>query len=291
MGLAALSLAGAAAAQTPEEPSRPWFLSGSLSASQAADGEDVAVSAGSISLERSFDGAWAGASIGASQGEAAPPPLLALTVADQSSLQTAAWVGAVVGAYDVTVSVGYGRQSLDGDAAVASGSAPAVLAGARFGFDAEVTAASIGLSVSRSFGDTWSFTPAFGVRYDSSESEISARLQTPGAAPVQIESTAEGTTGSLGVTVSGPVNDQLTVSFGAAGYATDNGAAQTFQFGRFDGARPFQPEQEGSAQWGELSAGLSWPLSGRVSFSATAGTTVGRDADTAFGAFSLGMRF
>lgn len=291
LGLVALGLASAASAQVPEAPARPWVLKGTLSASQTADGDDAVLGAGSLSLERSFSNGWAGVSIGAAGGEAAPPPLLTLTVVDQSSLQTAAWVGGTFGTYDLTFSVGYGRQSLDGEATVASGSAPAILAGRSFGFDAEVKAANIAVSVSRSFGEAWTLTPALGVSYDRSESEQSARLRTPSAAPIRIENTAEGYTGSLGATVSGPLNDWLTASFGAVGYTTDNGAAQSFQFGRFDNARALQPEPEGSAQWVELSAGLSWPIGDRVSLSGTAGTTVGRDSDTAFAALSFGLQF
>lgn len=289
--LVAASLASTATAQTAQGAELPWLISGNVSVARTGDSGEPVLRAGALAVERSLGLGRIGFSIGASEGDASPPPQIALTTLSASTFQASAWFSSAVGDYDWTFVGGYGRQTFEGVATVSSAIAPPSPQGLAAAIDSEVTSGSIAVVVSRMFGETWKLTPSIGVSYDTTEGRQNARLANLSSAGGTVLSSAEAITGSFGLYVSGPLNDRLTLTGGGVFYATDNGAAQSFRFGRENGARPIAAQSGDAAQWGELSVGLSWLLSETTDLSLGAGSTIGRDTETAFASLGAGLRF
>ncbi len=266
---------GAAHEAAPPEAAQ-WTASLSLTGSQADD--ESGSQSISASIERSAGAHWFRASIG---GGASDVSLLMLaTLEDQSILQGSVWWGTSIQGTDLTLSLGAGRQSLDGSG-LGLVDAPQQLADVALDASGETTSVGVGATLSRRFGDAWGVTPSIGARFDQSETDVETRVTANPSISLSQNITAEGWTAFAGLGASGPVSDGIEVSLDVAGYSAEDGAAQTFSYG---GGRTLARQDRGSAQWGEASARASFALSASASLDLTVGTLFGRETGESFAA-------
>jgi hypothetical protein len=269
-----------------EEPAaRHWSVTATVSGAQPEEGDGV-LGSGQLSIERRYGDYLLGASLAGSSGEALAPELDVTT--DQSGLFGSIWWGGALGDYDVLLSLGYGEQKLEGET---TASQPPALSGLVIGVDGETQSSSIALSLARSFGEDVVVTPRIRVSYDRTETQLTATAADPVGASITVGEETSGVTGAVGVDVSGAAGEHVRLLGGAAYLATDEAAAQGFWVGRSGGARPATRQQEGAAQWGEAYLGLALTPIASTEISLTAGSTIGREQDEAFGSLAVAWSF
>lgn len=298
-----LFLAGAIAAGTghaQDAAASKWAASVSATAvgTQSDVGEDATGFSGSVSLERAFANSSFGVSLGIAEGEDDVPA--ALTISDTSAFDAAAWIGFATGPLDIEFGAAYGKQNLDGSAQAPSTAAlgqrasrlPAQLRGTTLSVDGDRTSTGVSFAMSRTFGDLVKVTPSLAVGYSRTETEGTA-LSANASDPIgSLSDTQEGTTGSLGVSLSRALSESADWTLGFAALATDNAAAETLITGRAaDGPVRRVQAGEGGEEWAELNGELGFDLGSGARLGLSIGGTIGREQEDVIGGVSLSRRF
>ncbi len=253
-----------------------WSAQLTASASQADGDNAPLLSGGALALERRFDNhAWVGVSVGASRGETIAPEIDAAL--DQEALNASVWWGAPVGAFDVSVSVDYIEQRLDGGFS---------LPGGGVFVDGEVRTLAGAVMLARSFGEDRTLTPSLQLSHAQTDAEYTLAA-AGGGVFADIEEDASGLTAAARLDGEAPAGEGLTFSGGVAFLATNEAAAQTYA----RNGQPRQRQDEGAAQWGEAYLGAEFASGQASSISLQAGATIGRDQDEGFATVSFGWRF
>lgn len=283
--IAVLVPSAAQAQAQAQAPARPWSLSVTGSTSSAAD--DQATTSGQVSLDYDTGKVRVGASLGATRANTQVPSVL--NVVNASSVDGAAFLGTQVDGFDLSASFGYSRQALDATA-TARPDAPAVLAGRSVRVGGATTATTYGAGVSRSFGSQFTVTPSLNVAYGRTREQVDLSLASGLGNTVSTVKVATGWT--FGARIGTNYQVSPAVSFGLDGGVSAATNGTVVRSGGILWANRFEQRSQqppGAQQWGDLGAHLTVGLSDSLALSASAGTTVGLDAEQTYG--SAGMTF
>jgi hypothetical protein len=287
--LALLSCAALhAGAYAQDAPERPWILSLSASGSQADGDAGETFRTGNASLERQFRGFRLGASIGGSGSEVAVPELVA--VADASSIQGALWWGVDVGGANLTLALGNGRQSVDGEVTPAA-TAPPAIRNRTGAVEGDVTTTNITGTLSRSFGEHMTWAPYGTISYSETKTDVRFVGQGAAAPRLVVSRTNSGVSGGVGLDVSYPAGLLFDLVGGVGVLAAEDGASTFYTQRRSGGFQPSAQQADGSIQWSEVYAGFNAHMGDSATLAVSFGTTLGLDQDELFTSIQMNFAF